>query len=162
MNIEKTKMLIVVGMLLAGLADAHQGRTDSDGCHHLDSVPHCHEVPSPYQSDEDRATEHELGKQYCERIKGKTEVRHSYDWDGVQDYVVADCETDDTVYEFGLDKRSSLDSIQQALFFSRVTGKHPAVVIFDTDGKDGEYEFQIFHACQYAWMKCVFIGSDEL
>ena len=40
-----------------------------------------------------------------------------------------DCETGTMVYEGGLDKRSSLDSVQQALFFSHVTGKRPAVVI---------------------------------
>lgn len=33
------------------------------------------------------------------------------------------------VWEGGLDKRSSLDSIQQALFFSILTGKEPGVVI---------------------------------
>ena len=35
-----------------------------------------------------------------------------------------------------LDKRSSLDSLQQALFFSVLTGKRPAVVISGTDGTD--------------------------
>ena len=50
-----------------------------------------------------------------------------------------DCETSTTVYEGGLDKRSSLDSLQQALFFSVLTGKRPAVVIYDTDGKEGQF-----------------------
>ena len=35
----------------------------------------------------------------------------------------------------GLDRRSSLDSVQQALFYASLTGKMPAVVIYDTDGK---------------------------
>ena len=61
-----------------------------------------------------------------------------------------DCETDTTVYEGGLDKRSSLDSVQQALFFSVVTGKAPAVVIYDTDGKEGRFEFRIRAACRKA------------
>ncbi len=43
----------------------------------------------------------------------------------------------------GLEKRSSLDSVQQALFFSHLTGKAPGVVIFDTDGAEGPYEYRI-------------------
>lgn len=54
-----------------------------------------------------------------------------------------DCETADTVYEMGLDKRSSLDSIQQAVFAAHLTGKRPAVVIFDTDNQEGIYEYRI-------------------
>ena len=61
-----------------------------------------------------------------------------------------DCETDTTVYEGGLDKRSSLDSLQQALFFSVLTGKQPAVVIYDTDGREGRFEYRIRTACQEA------------
>ena len=65
-------------------------------------------------------------------------------------YVKVDCETNTTVYEGGLDKRSSLDSLQQALFFSVLTGKRPAVVIYDTDGKEGRFEYRIRTACQAA------------
>ena len=42
---------------------------------------------------------------------------------------MVDCETADVVYEGGLDRRSSLDSVQQALFAAAFTGKEPAVVI---------------------------------
>ena len=49
-----------------------------------------------------------------------------------------DCETSNYVIEGGLDKRSSLDSLQQALFFSVLTGKVPIVVIYDTDGMVGQ------------------------
>ena len=58
-----------------------------------------------------------------------------------------DCETADTVYEGGLDKRSSLDSVQQALFFAALTGKEAAGVIYDTDGQVGKYEHRIRVAC---------------
>ncbi len=54
-----------------------------------------------------------------------------------------DCETHDAVFEGGRDKRSSLDSIQQALFASTITGKKPVVVIFDSDGKVGQYKYRI-------------------
>ena len=53
-----------------------------------------------------------------------------------------DCEIGTMVYEGGLDKRSSLDSVQQALFFSHVTGKRPVVVIYDTDGREGRFEYR--------------------
>ena len=59
-----------------------------------------------------------------------------------------DCETDTTVWEVGLDKRRSLDSIQQALFYASVSGKQPGVVIYDTDGKIGKYEYRIKKVCQ--------------
>ena len=52
--------------------------------------------------------------------------------------------------EAGLDKRSSLDSIQQALFFSYLTKKKPVVVIYDTDRRKGKYEFRISKACELA------------
>ena len=54
------------------------------------------------------------------------------------------------VYDGGLDKRSSLDSLQQALFFSVLTGKQPEVVIYDTDGQEGQFEYRIRTACQKA------------
>ena len=66
----------------------------------------------------------------------------------VRSYAQVDCETNTTVYEGGLDKRSSLDSLQQALFFSVLTGKRPAVVIYDTDGQEGQFEYRIRTACQ--------------
>ena len=51
--------------------------------------------------------------------------------------------TDTHVIEGGLDKRSSLDSIQQALFFGYLTGKKPVVVIYDTDGIEGKIEYRL-------------------
>ena len=61
-----------------------------------------------------------------------------------------DCETSTEVIEAGLDKRSSLDSLQQALFFKHLTGKTPVIVIYDTDGKEGIYEFRIKAASKLA------------
>ena len=49
--------------------------------------------------------------------------------------------------------RSSLDSVQQALFFSHVTGKRPAVVIYDTDGREGRFEYRIRIACRRAGVR---------
>ncbi len=78
------------------------------------------------------------------------EVRHTYQHPNGSSYVKVDCETSDTVYEGGLDKRSSLDSVQQALFFAHLTGKKPAVVIYDTDGRIGRFEHRIKTACEMA------------
>ena len=81
---------------------------------------------------------------------GKTETRHYYTYPGGRSYIKVDRENANMVYEGGLDKRSSLDSIQQALFASYITGKRPAVVIYDTDGKEGRFEYRIKTACEKA------------
>ena len=100
----------------------------------------------PVAQDEDTFNE-----SLCHSLGGTTEVRHSYPYgDGQESFVVVDCETDGFVIEGGLDKRSSLDSLQQALFFSSLTGKKPAVVIYDTDGKIGKYEHRIRVSCEKA------------
>jgi len=95
-------------------------------------------------------TEAELNRQFCDSIGGKTETRHHYTYAGGRSYIQMDCETPNMVYEGGLDKRSSLDSVQQALFASYVTGKRPAVVIYDTDRKEGWFEYRIRTVCQKA------------
>ena len=93
---------------------------------------------------------------------GTTETRHGYSSAGGRRYVEVDCETGTMVYEGGLDKRSSLDSVQQALFFSHVTGKRPAVVIYDTDGREGRFEYRIRIACRKAGVRYeVFRGGHE-
>ena len=60
-------------------------------------------------------TEAELNQNFCKSKRDKTEPRHYYTYPGGQSYIKVDCETPDMVYEGGLDKRSSLDSVQQAL-----------------------------------------------
>ncbi len=93
-------------------------------------------------------SEDDYNRAFCASVGGRTEVRHYYDYPGGRGYVVLDCETDTHVYEGGLDKRSSLDSVQQALFFAHLTGKVPVVVIYDTDGKLGKYEYRIRSVCE--------------
>ena len=75
-------------------------------------------------------------------------MRHTYTYPGGSSYVKVDCETETTVYGGKPDKRSSLDSVQQALFFSYLTSKKPAVVIYDTDEKMGRFEYRIKTACE--------------
>ena len=92
------------------------------------------------------ADENELNKLFCASVNGQVEVSHKYEFQNR--HIVVDCETDTAVYEAGLNKRSSLDSIQQALFASYVTGKKPVVVIYDTDGKEGQFEYRIRTVCE--------------
>ncbi|MGI9392875.1 MAG: hypothetical protein ACR2N8_04990, partial [Parvibaculales bacterium] len=62
--------------------------------------------------------------------------------------IIIDIETDEFVIEAGLDKRSSLDSIQQALYAAHLTGKKPLIIIYNTDNKIGIYEHRIQQAAQ--------------
>ena len=105
-------------------------------------------------------TEADFNAIFCAEVGGEQEVRLDYSYGLGESYVVADCVTETHVYEGGLDKRSSLDSIQQALFFSAITGKAPAVVIFDTDGVEGRFEYQIRLAAELAGVE--FVSYDWL
>lgn len=114
-------------------------------------------------ADDKPVRELDLNARYCASIGGQTEVRYEYIFNGGERaHVIADCETDGWVYEMGLDKRSSLDSIQQVLFFNHLTRKRTAVVIFDTDGVEGKFETQIRHACEYAQIKYISVRADNL
>lgn len=93
-------------------------------------------------------SETDYNKLFCDSVGGQTETRHYYTYAGGRSHIRVDCETHNRVYETGLDKRSSLDSIQQAIFFGVLTGKHPTVVIFNTDGFEGAFEYQIRTACK--------------
>ena len=159
------RYLVSAGLVLAALsAQGHPGRTDAEGCHAGTEPRHCHgskqserpaqTTPRAPARDTDRpvpsktASEAEYNRRFCATVNGETETRHGYTHAGGRSFVKVDCETSTTVYEGGLDKRSSLDSLQQALFFSVLTGKRPAVVIYDTDGKEGRFEYRIRTACQ--------------
>lgn len=87
--------------------------------------------------------ETELTQQWCAKHGGQTEVRHDYNVGGKKRYIKVDCETRTHVIEAGLDKRSSLDSIQQAVFASILTKKKPAVLIFDAKKGEGAIEYRI-------------------
>ena len=163
--------IVYIGLLLsvALTVQAHPGRTDAECCHAGKLPRHCHgdaqsDPPSQSRrdtptnednrsSDRSTASEGEYNRRFCAAVGGVTETRHTYTYDGGDSYVRVDCETDTTVYEGGLDKRSSLDSLQQALFFSALIGKQPAVVIYDTDGREGRFEYRIRTACEKAGVR---------
>lgn len=95
-------------------------------------------------------SENELNALFCEQESGLASMRHYYDYPEGRSYVILDCETDTHAYEGGKDKSSSMDSIQQALFASYLTGKEPGVVVYDTDSKEGRFEYRIKMACEQA------------
>ena len=149
--------ILYVGLLLSAAlcAEAHPGRTDAEGCHAGKLPRHCHDNQAGQESSRSAktASEDAYNRRFCAAVGGVTETRHTYTYDGGSSYVKVDCETATTVYEGGLDRRSSLDSLQQALFFSHVTGKATAVVIFDTDGREGRFEYRIRTACEKAGVR---------
>ncbi|WP_226779494.1 hypothetical protein [Oceaniglobus trochenteri] len=81
-------------------------------------------------------------------LGGETEVSHGYSVGYDLHRIRVDCETATQVVEVGMDKRSSLDSLQQALFAASLTGKTPIIAMIDTDGREGQYELRIRTAAQ--------------
>ena len=109
----------------------------------------------------DDLTESDFNTIFCAEVGGEQEVRLDYSYGLGESYVVADCVTDTHAWEGGLDRRSSLDSVQQALFFSALTGKEPGVVLYDTDGTEGQYEYRIRIAAQLAGVEYVSYDWQE-
>jgi predicted RecB family endonuclease len=79
----------------------------------------------------------------CAMLGDEPEARHRHTIDAGYFDIIVDCETDTQVIEVGLDKRSSLDSVQQADFAGWITGKSPMVLLVDTDATEGRFEFRI-------------------
>jgi hypothetical protein len=71
-------------------------------------------------------------------------VRHDYPVVDRQHHIRVDCETKTHVIEVGFDgKRSSRDSVHQALFAAGLSGKLPMVVIIDTNGLEENIQYQV-------------------
>lgn len=75
---------------------------------------------------------------------GVTEQRHYFEPLGEARHIRIDCETPSHVIEVGLDNTPSIrDSLHQALFAAELTGKSPMIVLIDTDGGEGRYEYEM-------------------
>ncbi len=75
---------------------------------------------------------------------GEPEVRVNYTIDDGTHYIRADCITDTHAIEIGLDdRRSSFDSVHQAIFAAHLTDRLPMVVMVDTNGVEERAEFQV-------------------
>ncbi|MEM9319197.1 MAG: hypothetical protein AAGA70_09345 [Pseudomonadota bacterium] len=94
---------------------------------------------------EDIVFEADLLHVICALMLGGTpEVRTPYQINDGDHYIRIDCLTDSHAVEIGLDdRRSSLDSVHQASFAARLTGRAPMVVMVDTNGVEEAIEYQV-------------------
>lgn len=165
--------LLVVFLCVPFLAFGHSGGLDSLGCHKNSKTGdyHCHRNNSTKSQNDTNSTELSLTNEasynlaLSEILSGQTEVSYTYDYSShdnprLSANVMIDIVTNQYVIEGGLDKRSSLDSIQQAVFASTLSGKKPAVAIYDTDGLWGKYEQRIWAVAHKLNIK--FIWFDGL
>ncbi|MDJ0821218.1 MAG: hypothetical protein QNJ09_05315 [Paracoccaceae bacterium] len=110
------------------------------------------------------ASEMELGAILCSLILGgDMEVPHDYVAAGTKRHIRVDCETPTHVVELGMDKkRSSFDSLHQALFAAEITGNLPMVVIVDTNGIEEGEEFQIETVARRTGVSYLTVDKDFL
>lgn len=128
--------------------NAHSGGLNSEGCHSQTSnnTYHCHQNTKTTKPGQGSEAHH--NSLLSKHLDGETEVRLNYEFadeTGARKtgFIVVDILTDKYVVEGGLDKRSSLDSIQQVIFASTLAKKKPMIAIYDTDGRWGKIEHRI-------------------
>ncbi len=161
-------------LLISSYAFSHGGGLDKKGCHNNRTTGdyHCHRG-SNSQGKTSKSGKISIGNEdffnlrLANYLGGKTEVTYNYDYNinGKSPRVGSiriDIVTDQYVIEGGLDKRSSLDSIQQAVFASTLTGKKPAVAIYDTNGSWGKYEHRIYSTAKELGIKFFWISDNEI
>ena len=161
-------------LLISSYAFSHGGGLDKKGCHNNRTTGdyHCHRG-SNSQSKTSKSGKISIGNEDFFNLKlanylgGKTEVTYNYDYNinGKSPRIGSiriDIVTDQYVIEGGLDKRSSLDSIQQAVFASTLTGKKPAVAIYDTNGSWGKYEHRIYSTAKELGIKFFWISDNKV
>ena len=103
----------------------------------------------------------------AQHLRGQTEVALSYNYGQagntpLQASVRIDILTDEYAIEGGLDKRSSLDSIQLAVFAASLADKMPAVAIYDTDGQWGKYEHRIWQATEKLNIRFIWVAQGKV
>lgn len=132
---------IVLGAVTGGEGEARNGNKGTCG---------------NFSKEDSRKIEREdfYSSNYAINIGAETEKREKFQTDkGETSYVNIDLVTDDYVIEAGLDKRTSLDSVQQALFAHYLTKKKPVVIIYNTDNGEGVCEYRIRKASEEAGVK---------
>ena len=110
------------------------------------------------------ASEIELAAILCSLILGgDVEVRHNFTVVDRAHHIRVDCETDTHVTEVGFDaKRSSQDTLHQAMFAAAQTGKLPMVVIIDTNGIEENIQYQIETVSRTAGVSYMTVTEDYL
>ncbi|MAM60914.1 hypothetical protein [Maritimibacter sp. UBA3975] len=99
-------------------------------------------------------------------LKGEAESHHRYEnfsYGELGEYsTYFDCETDTHVWEFGLDRRSSFDSLHQAGVAADISGKIPAIAIIDTNRTEDRFEMQVEKAARYFGVEVQTYTADYL
>ena len=167
-------LAIIFCLLISWKAFSHGGGLDKKGCHNNQSTGdyHCHRGSSS-QDKTSKYGKMTIGNEkyfnlrFASNLGGRTEVTYNYDYNinGKSPRIASirvDIVTDQYVIEGGLDKRSSLDSIQQAVFASTISGKKPAVAIYDTNGLWGKFEHRIWSAAKRLNVKFYWVSGNEI
>ena len=154
---------------------SHGGGLNKQGCHNNRNTGdyHCHRGSSSKKSTTSKSGSMSFGNEdfynlrLANHLGGRTEVTYNYDYNisGSAPRIASiriDIVTDEYVIEGGLDKRSSLDSIQQAVFASTLTGKKPAVAIYDTNSSWGKYEHRIYSSAKKLGIKFFWVSGDKI
>ena len=148
-------------------AFAHGGGLNAEGCHKQKSTGdyHCHGGNEPIAVV--KKNEVFFNTILAKHLDGTTEKIIDYYFDDkngkrVNGQIRVDVVTATEVIEGGLDKRSSFDSIQQAIFASLLTDKEPAVAIYDTDGKWGKIEHRIHTVAKELSIKFYWISGENI
>ena len=148
-------------------AFAHGGGLNAEGCHTQKSTGgyHCHKNSGAQNGLE--LDENAFNKALAKYLGGTNEKAITYQFKDsfgktASGAVRIDIETASEVIEGGLDKRSSLDSIQQAIFASTLTGKKPAVAIYDSDGNWGKIEHRIHAVAKSLEIKFYWVSNGKV
>jgi hypothetical protein len=159
-----TRILTMIALLFATPALSHGGRTNAEGCHNERATGgyHCHSPKFNGALNSELKNEAFFNALLANKLLGREETRHYYSYLTGSAFIRVDIETDDFVIEGGLDKRSSLDSLQQALFAAQLTGKTPVVVIYDTDGEEGRFEYRVKIAAKEAGVKYLNLSEKNI
>ena len=167
-------LTIIFFLFLSSNAFSHGGGLNKQGCHNNRSTGdyHCHrgsnsQSKSSNSSGMSFGNEDTFNLRLANHLGGKTEVTYNYDYNinGSTPSIASiriDIVTDEYVIEGGLDKRSSLDSIQQAVFASTLTGKKPAVAIYDTNDYWGKYEHRIYSSAKKLGIKFFWVSGNKV
>ena len=165
--------VLVISLVTApAAAFGHGGGLDPLGCHNNRKTGgyHCHQggnSPSSLGLLKSSMNEDFYNMTLAKTLDGETEVTFEYEYglkgnSPLTASIRIDVVTDEYVIEGGKDKRSSLDSIQQAVFASTLVDKKPAVAIYDTDGMWGKYEHRVWEAAKELGVKFIWFSDGEI
>ena len=170
MNVSFLCITLALVLSLPAISFGHGGGLNAEGCHNQksDNTYHCHQSPTSNQRNSERPINEAYFNDFlADALDGQTEVVVKYDFAGLSreklyGSIIVDIVTADEVIEGGLDKRGSLDSLQQAIFASVLTDKRPAIAIYDTDGAWGKIEHRVLTAAKRSGVTFYWVHSREI